>query len=434
MLIKNGKKMLDFDTSYVNRKANKSNIIKKYQKIVTNIHKKINNKTALGCEMTGWLKPNEVVNQKLLSAMIKKAKQWENNKIKHVVVIGIGGSYIGIKAAIDMVLGNNPKMKMHFISNIHPNFISQEVEELTKQKFAIVIISKSGTTLEPAVAFRIFRKLLEENIGSEQAVKFIVAITDPKKGTLHNYAQAKGYTIFPIPSDIGGRYSTLTAVGVFPMILAGINPIKLFKGATKAINDLSSSNLKINSAFLYAAYRHYFHVVKKFQIENFIVYDPTLLMIGSQWQQLFGESEGKQKHAMYPAYSLFTTDLHALGQYLQDGSRNFIETTLFVENSKNDIKLKIDDNNDGLRYLNQKTLDFINKQAFEGTIAAHSEDGKVNNLLITLSKGDEYHYGYLFIWLAHAAMMSAYLLKVNPFDQPGVESYKKNMFRLLGRK
>ncbi len=423
--------MLNFDTNYLSHKTSRTNIIKKYQKSVSSIFKKINSGTALGCEMTGWLKPNKVVDQKLIRAMIKKANQWERNNIRNVVVIGIGGSYVGVKAAIDMVLGSNTKMKIHFIYNIHPNFITAKIKELQKQRFAIVVISKSGTTLEPSVGFRIFRKLLEAKVGQEQATKLIVAITDPEKGTLHNYARAKGYTLFPIPNNIGGRYSTLTSVGVFPMILAGIDPIKLLKGATKATDDLSNSNLRTNSAFLYAAYRHYFYTAKKIQIENFITYDPTLTMIACQWQQLFGESEGKQKRAMYPTYSLFTTDLHALGQYLQEGTRNFIETTLIVENPKDDIKLKIDDNNDGLKYLNQKTLDFINKQAFEGTITAHSEDGKVNNLIISLTKSDEYHYGYLFIWLAHAAMMSAYLLKVNPFDQPGVESYKKNMFALL---
>ena len=174
-------------------------------------------------------------------------------------------------------------------------------------------------------------------------------------------------------------------------------------------------------------------MVKKIQIENFITYDPYLTMIGCQWQQLFGESEGKAKRGMYPAYSLFTTDLHALGQYLQEGTRTFIETTLIVSNPKYDIKMKINDNNDGLKYLNNKTLDFISKKAFEGTIEAHSQIGKVNNFVISINKSDEYHYGYLFIWLSHAAMMSAYLLKLNPFDQPGVESYKKNMFKLLGR-
>lgn len=423
--------MLDFDTSYLNQKISKNNMIKKYQKIVSGIYKKIADKTALGCEMTGWLKPTEVVNQKLITAMVKKAKEWETQKIKNVVVIGIGGSYIGIKAAIDMILGDNTKMKIHFIHNIHPNFIAAKVKELDKQKFGIVVISKSGTTLEPAIGFRIFRKLLESNIGREKAAKFIVAITDQEKGTLHNFAQAKGYTMFPIPNNIGGRYSTLTAVGIFPMILAGIDHTKIFKGAMQAIEDLSDFNLRTNSAFLYATYRHYFYTIKKIQVENFIVYDPTLTMIACQWQQLFGESEGKQNRALYPTYSLFTTDLHALGQYLQQGTRNFFETTLFVEKPKHDIRLNIEDNNDGLKYLNQRNLGFINKQAFEGTITAHSEIGKVNNLVITLSKSDEYHYGYLFIWLAHAAMMSAYLLKVNPFDQPGVESYKKNMFALL---
>ena len=426
--------MLNFDTDYViDRKASKSNIIKKYNKSVTNIANAIKNGKAIGCEMTGWLHPEELLTTKLINDMIKKANQWINANIKNVVIIGIGGSYIGVKAAIDMVLGDNTRVKMHYIHNINSNFIASKLAELGNQKFGIIVISKSGTTLEPAVSFRIFRKHLEDVVGVNDSKKYIVAITDPKKGTLHNYAEAKCYKIFPIPSNIGGRYSTLTPVGIFPMIVAGINVNKLLKGAKQAISDLSTPNLRNNSAYLYAAYRHYFHMVKKIQIENFITYDPYLTMIGCQWQQLFGESEGKAKRGMYPAYSLFTTDLHALGQYLQEGTRNFIETTLIVSNPKYDIKMKINDNNDGLKYLNNKTLDFITKKAFKGTIEAHSQIGKVNNFVITINKSDEYHYGYLFIWLSHAAMMSAYLLKLNPFDQPGVESYKKNMFKLLGR-
>lgn len=385
--------------------------------------------------MIGWRDINQLFNTKELNAMILKANQWKAMNLKHVVVIGIGGSYIGIKAAIDFVYANRPQpVEMIYLHNMSADYLLNKLDYLKNKKFGIIVISKSGTTLEPAIAFRLFRNQLISNVGMKNVRKYIVAITDKEKGTLHNYATAKGYTMFSVPNNIGGRFSTLTPVGLFPMMVAGLNPNKILRAAKQAIMDLNNTDLKQNSAFLYACIRHYLYTQKHLNIENFIVYDPAYTMLACQWQQLFGESEGKKHRALYPTYCTFTTDLHSIGQYLQQGTRNFFETTLFVEKPNVDYKLRIRDDDDGLNYLNNHNLSDLTNKAFEGTIAAHTYEGKINNLVIYLQKADEYHYGYFFIWLAHAAMMSGYLLKINPFDQPGVEAYKKNMFQLLGKK
>lgn len=427
--------MLHFDETHLDKKISFKNVYKKYQKDVKTIARAVERNVAKGSEMTGWRDLSIMYNTQELKAMIKKAEQWQQMKIKNVVVIGIGGSYIGVKAAIDFVYANEPApVNMIYIHNMSSNFIISQMNKLKNKKFGIIVISKSGTTLEPAIAFRLFRNQLINIVGIKSVNKYIVAITDKNKGTLHNYAKSRGYTMFSIPDNIGGRYSTITPVGLFPMLIAGLDISKIMRGAKQALVDLENYDLKQNSAYLYACIRHYLYVQKHLNLENFIVYDPSMYMLGSQWQQLFGESEGKNNKGLYPTYSLFTTDLHSLGQYLQQGTRNFFETTLYVSKPTSNMKLKINDNDDGLKYLNGKYLSDLTDKAFQGTINAHSKEAHVNNLIITLSKADEYHYGYFFMWLAHAAMMSAYLLKLNPFDQPGVESYKKNMFVLLGKK
>ena len=304
---------------------------------------------------------------------------------------------------------------------------------LVNKKFAIIVISKSGTTLEPALAFRIFRKLLERNIGVKESHKYIVAITDYEKGTLLDLAKKNHYIRFGIPNNIGGRFSTLTNVGLFPLAIKGINPLMVIHGAKQALLDNSSNKLINSSAYLYACYRNYFLTHRKKVIENFIVYDPTLEFVAQQWRQLFGESEGKQNNGLFPTYSLFTTDLHSMGQYLQDGRKIFFETTLIVRKPRLDMKLFINDDVDKLKYLNTQTIDWINKRAFIGTIKAHTELGKNDNLIIEIDRCDAYHFGYLIMWMQLAVMISGYLLKINPFDQPGVEAYKKNMFKLLGK-
>ena len=424
--------MIKFDTTYANIGITESKLKSKYQKKVNQIHEQVVNKTAPGVNMMGWMHP-ENLDKNEINTMIKKSREWSQAKIKNILVIGIGGSYIGIKAAIDMI--NIPFIKKPFnityVANISSSYIAGLLNSLGNEPFAIVIISKSGTTLEPAIAFNVFRSKLIQNVGIKRASELIVAITDKSKGTLYELSKANDYTMLSIPDNIGGRYSTLTAVGMFIFVLNGLDCNQILKGATDAFKHLSSTSLDENTAFLYACYRHYFYTKRKIQVENFIVYDPTLSFVGEQWKQLFGESEGKNHKAMYPTTSLFTTDLHALGQYLQEGTRNFIETTLFVKESNLDLKLQIKSTDDKISYLNNKSLHEINKIAFHSTVQAHNIDGKVNNLIITIDKANEYYYGYLFMWLSMAAMMSSYLLQVNPFDQPGVEAYKLRMFEQL---
>ena len=410
-------------------------LIKKYKKQVLNIGNGIKKNYLPGLEMTGWTDPTNFFDNSQLNKMFKKANSWKKEKIKNIVLIGIGGSYLGIRAAIEMCNGIvDQKINFYYLHNMASSYVYEIMKKINKSKFAIVVISKSGTTLEPAICFNLLRNLMLKNFKAKYTNDHIVAITDANTGCLHDLAIKNNWTSFVIPNNIGGRFSTLTPVGIFPMILANINIRDVLKGAAQALADTKSFNLSENSAFLYAVYRYYFYTEKKKKIENFIVYDPSLQFIGEQWKQIFGESEGKNNKALYPTTSLFTTDLHSIGQYLQEGNKNFVETTLWVNKPRHEINLKIKDNVDKLKYLDGWNLNDVNKMAFKGTINAHSTKGKIDNLIIEIDKSDAYHYGYLFMWLSKAAMMSGYLLKINPFNQPGVEAYKKNMFSLLNKK
>lgn len=406
----------------------------KYQSKVCHILDHIKLNSLPGCEMLGWKDlPFSYDNHELLK-MKEKAKEWHSLGVNNVVVIGIGGSYVGVRAAIDMCCGQSKKNpSIIWIHNMSSTYITETLNDVSKQKFAIVVISKSGTTIEPTIGFKLFREALVKQLG-KQANKYIVAITDKSKGVLFDYASKHKYTTFVIPDNVGGRFSVLTPVGMFVMILKQIDPLQLLKGAADAAKYVANSNIERNSAIQYAIHRHYFHTHKKLQIENFIVYDPSLQFVGEMWRQIFGESEGKDGKGLYPDVSLFTTDLHSMGQYLQQGTRNFFETTLYVEKPRADMILSIKDNDDKIAYLNKKSLSFINKKAYEGTIDAHTNIGKVNNIIISITKPDAYHFGYFFMWVSTALMISAYLLGVNPFNQPGVEQYKSNMFKLLGKK
>ena len=422
--------MLRFNTDFLRDKINLKSLNKKYSKSVIHICENVRKKIAHGSLLTDWMEIDLLQKNVDIDLIEKIKKEWIKLKIKNVVIIGIGGSYIGAKAIIDMLSPKDRLFNLFFVHNINSDFLLPILDKIGKC-FGIVVISKSGKTIEPSVAFRIFRKKLEENVGLAQARKCISVVTSKNDSILNKFSSIKGYHILSIPNNIGGRFSTLTNAGLLPVSLAGIDIKKILAGARAALKELDTPILRDNTAYQYACYRYYFYTVKKLQIENFIVYDPNLTMIASQWQQLFGESEGKNGKALFPAYSTFTTDLHSLGQYLQQGTKNFFETTLIVDKPNYDIRLKVDNNNDGLQYLNNVKLSSITQKAFEGTIFAHSVSGKVNNLVVQISKADEFHYGYLFIWLAKAAMMSAYLLKLNPFDQPGVELYKNKMFELL---
>lgn len=421
--------MIKLETKFV-KSIDKKQIIKNYQPKIDKIISDLKARKCLGVEKTGWINYWNKNHNKELNLMVKKAKQWQQMKIKDVVVIGIGGSYLGVKAGVDMLSASSKtKMNVHWLHNMNQNYLLAILKKLQNKKFAIIVISKSGTTLEPAIAFNLFRnKLIAHN---ENAKELIVAVTDRQKGTLHDLAVKNKWTTLIIPDDIGGRYSALTPVGMYLFILLGFDYKQIIKGASDASKHLLNKNLKTNNALTYACYRHYLKINQNNQLENFIVYDPSLQMVTSVYQQLFGESEGKGHKALYPVGSLFTTDLHSIGQYLQDGTRNFFETTLYVKQPVYDLTLKTKNSPDNLSYLNNMKLSYINQVAFESTVKAHAIEGNVDNLIIYVDKNDAYHFGYLYMFLCFAAMTSAYLLGVNPFDQPGVEIYKKRISNIL---
>ncbi len=356
-----------------------------------------------------------------------------------LVVIGIGGSYLGAKAAIEFLshsFYNNLQKEdrktpeIYFAGiNVSGSYITHLMQIIGERDFSINVISKSGTTTEPAIAFRILKKKLEEKYGVEGSRKRIYATTDKSKGALKQLATQEGYETFVVPDDIGGRYSVLTAVGLLPIAAAGVDIDDLMRGAADAREDYKAP-YNSNDCYKYAALRNILHRKGK-DIELMINYEPRLHYISEWWKQLYGESEGKDGKGIYPASADFTADLHSLGQYIQDGKRHLFETVLNIEKSEIDIVIEEDEFNlDGLNYLSGKTMDYVNKKAIEGTILAHS-DGGVPNLVINIPEATPYHLGYLFYFFEKACAVSGYLLGVNPFDQPGVEEYKKNMFALL---
>jgi len=303
---------------------------------------------------------------------------------------------------------------------------------LDGKDFSINVISKSGTTTEPALAFRIFRKLLEEKYGSEEAKKRIYATTDEAKGALKTLANEEGYESFVIPDDVGGRYSVLTAVGLLPIAVSGVEIEEMMKGAADARDEFSSPELEKNTAYQYAAIRNVLYNKGK-TIEMLINYEPGLQYFSEWWKQLFGESEGKDQKGIFPASANFSTDLHSLGQYVQEGRRDLFETVIKVKNPRHELVIESEEGDlDGLNYLEGKTVDFVNDKAFEGTLLAHT-DGGVPNLVVEIPAMDAYTFGYLVYFFEKACAISGYLLGVNPFDQPGVEAYKVNMFALLGK-
>lgn len=315
-------------------------------------------------------------------------------------------------------------------NNLSTNYINDLIEIIGNKDFSINVISKSGTTTEPAIAFRIFREMIENKYGIKEARKRIYVTTDSKKGALKTLAKEEKYTTFVIPDNIGGRYSVLTAVGLLPIATAGIDIDKLIKGAQNAQEQYSDKNVKYNECYKYAVVRNILYKNKK-DIEILVTYEPKLHYLIEWWKQLFGESEGKDKKGIYPSGVEFTTDLHSLGQYIQDGRRNLFETVINIEKINSEIKINMDEDNlDGLNYLSGKTLDFVNKKAMEGTIAAHVE-GDVPNILINMEELNEETMGYLIYFFELACAMSGNLLGVDPFNQPGVEKYKTNMFKLL---
>ncbi|MCP3032766.1 glucose-6-phosphate isomerase [Halobacillus sp. A1] len=411
------------------------------QGAVSLAHKALHEKTGAGNDFLGWIDlPEDYDREEFARIQKSAAKIKEDSDV--LLVIGIGGSYLGARAAIEMLnhsfyneLSSEQRgtPQVFFVGNsISAPYLNDLFDLLKGKDVSVNVISKSGTTTEPAIAFRAFRKFLEEKYGQEEAQKRIYATTDKNKGALKTLADEQGYESFVVPDDVGGRYSVLTAVGLLPIAVSGVDIEAMMEGANAARKDLSTDNLDENPAYQYAAVRNALYSKGK-TIEMMINYEPSLQYFSEWWKQLFGESEGKDQKGIYPSSANFSTDLHSLGQYVQDGRRDLFETVLHVETPKSDYTIEEDQQNlDGLNYLAGETVDYVNEKAYEGTMLAHT-DGQVPNLIVHVPKLDAYTFGYLAYFFEKACAVSGYLLGVNPFDQPGVEAYKKNMFALLGK-
>lgn len=403
--------------------------------------KRLKEKTGDGKDFLGWI-DLPVNYDKEEFARIKKAAEKIRNDSDILFVIGIGGSYLGARAAIDFVkhsfYNDLPKEKrkapqIYYVGNSMSGAYIEELIDLIGDKdFSVNVISKSGTTTEVAVAFRVFRELTEKKYGKEGAAKRIYSTTDKARGALKTLSDEEGYECFVIPDDVGGRFSVLTAVGLLPIAASGADVDKLMEGAAHLREICLNNDFSENPALRYAAIRNILYRKGK-SVEILANYEPSLHFISEWWKQLYGESEGKDQKGIFPASVDLTTDLHSMGQFIQDGSRLMYETVLVVEKPRRDFTLKSAENDiDGLNYLSGKTMDYVNKCAMKGTIAAHV-DGNVPTLLIEIPEQTEYHLGELFYFFEFAVGVSGYMLGINPFDQPGVEFYKANMFRLLGK-
>lgn len=415
--------------------------IMEYKEQVEIIHKDLNRRADLENDFVGWLNLPTNYDKKEFDR-IKKAAKKIKKESDILVVIGIGGSYLGARAVIEALTSSFNNMLpakqrkypeiLYVGNNLSPNYINELIEYIGNKDFSVNVISKSGTTTEPAIAFRIFREILENKYGIHEARSRIYATTDKQKGALKTLAENEGYEQFVVPDNVGGRYSVLTAVGLLPIATAGINIDELMEGARIAQEKYNDPNVKYNDCYKYAVTRNILYKLYK-NIEILVNYEPKMHYFTEWWKQLFGESEGKEQKGIYPSGVDFTTDLHSLGQYIQEGRRNLFETVVTIENSNTDIIVNADEDNlDGLNYLAGKGLDYINKKAMEGTIKAHVT-GDVPNIVIEIEKLDAKNIGELIYFFEKACAISGSILGVNPFNQPGVEEYKKNMFKLLGK-
>lgn len=373
-------------------------------------------------------------------ARIKAAAAKIRKNSDVLVVIGIGGSYLGARAAIEFVRGQmynsiRPQgiPEVYFVgSNISSSYLNDVIQIIGGRDFSVNVISKSGTTTEPAIAFRIFKKLVEEKYGKEGAKDHIFATTDKARGALKKLADDEGYETFVVPDDVGGRFSVLSAVGLLPMAAAGVDIDEAMKGAAEAREAFMNGETTANDCFKYAALRNILYRKGK-GIEILVNYEPALVMMGEWFKQLFDESEGKDKKGIFATSANFSTDLHSIGQYIQDGTRNVFETVVWVKEPRSEAIIEeAGEDIDGLNYLAGKSIQFVNSKAYAGTLMAHM-DGGTPNIVVEIDRADAYHFGYLVYFFEKACGLSGYLLGVNPFDQPGVEAYKKNMFALLGK-
>ena len=415
--------------------------IKNIQKIAENAKSVLLDKSGAGNDFLGWIDLPVNYDKEEFDRILKAAEKIKSNS-DVLLVIGIGGSYLGARAAVEFLnhsfYNNLPKSErktpeIYFVGNsISGTYLKHLMKIVEGKDFSINMISKSGTTTEPAIAFRVFKKMLEQKYGKEEAKNRIFATTDKAKGALKKFADSEGYETFVVPDDVGGRFSVLTAVGLLPIAASGVDINELMRGAQTAREECINSSFEENTAMQYAALRNIL-LRKGKTIEIMANYEPSMHYVAEWWKQLYGESEGKDQKGIFPASVDLTTDLHSMGQFIQDGARTLFETVLNVETPKDNITIELEENDlDGLNYLAGKTMDFVNKSAMNGTILAHT-DGNVPNLVFNIPQQTPFFLGQLFYFFEFACGISGYMLGVNPFNQPGVESYKKNMFALLGK-
>ena len=411
------------------------------KKIAEDAKKVLVEKTGAGNDFLGWIDLPVDYDKEEFERIKKAAKKIQEDS-EVLIVIGIGGSYLGARAAIEFLrhgFYNNVSKEVRKTPEIYyagnsigPSYLKALTDVVGDRDFSVNIISKSGTTTEPAIAFRVFKEMLEKKYGKKEAAKRIYATTDKEKGALKRLATAEGYESFVVPDDVGGRFSVLTAVGLLPIAVSGADIDKLMEGAASGRERALNSAFEENDAMQYAAVRNILHRKGK-MIEVTANYEPSLHYFGEWWKQLYGESEGKDQKGIFPAAVDLTTDLHSMGQFIQDGSRVMFETVVNIENTDAKIFIEKDPEDlDGLNYLAGKDMDFVNKSAMNGTVLAHT-DGNVPNLMVNVPQQNEFYLGELFYMYEFACGISGYILGVNPFNQPGVESYKKNMFALLGK-
>ncbi len=422
--------MISLDLS--NAKLNED--IYSWQEKVSKAHNDLHNKTGKGNDFLGWvdwpLNYDKEEFERIIALKNRMAGKYDT-----VLVCGIGGSYLGTRAALEMVKGlyPNDNIEVIFVGNTFSNtYISQVLEHIKNKEVVLNVISKSGTTTETSISFRIFKQFMEEKYGDD-AKNRIFATTDKARGTLKALADKNGYETFVIPDDIGGRYSVFTAVGLLPLALAGVDIKALMKGSLDAYNELNNADLHTNKAYQYAVARRILDN-QGYTAEMFVTYHLQLTMIAEWWKQLFGESEGKEGKGLLPTSACFSTDLHSLGQFIQEGKKTEIETVLYIDDMADDLVFPSDkDNDDNMNYLAGKKLSWVSKMAFEGTLDAHSNEGNNPNIVIHLKDNSAYSFGYMIYFFFIACGMTCYLLDINPFNQPGVEVYKKKMFKLLGK-
>ncbi len=422
--------MININLEYANLKEKLSD----YQQQVTDLHEKLNAKSYLGSDYLGWLDWSKTYDKDEIKRVKSCAEKVKEN-CEVFLVCGIGGSYLGARSAIEMIKGNFRDSNIEIIycgNTFSSTYMVSLLNHIKGKSVYLNVISKSGTTTETAVAFRILKQYMEETY-KDEAKNRIIATTDKSKGTLKTLADVKGYETFVIPDDIGGRFSAITPVGLLPMAVAGIDIDEVIKGYCDAFNMYGSSEITENASYQYAVARH---ILDKqgYSSEMFVTYEPQLVMVAEWWKQLFGESEGKNGLGLLPTSVNYSTDLHSMGQFVQDGKKILFETLFTVEKPQLDKLFPEDaENADGMNYLAGKSLDFINKMACKGTLEAHYEEGGVPNLIINIEEISPYSYGLMIYFFFKAIAMSVYLNDTNPFDQPGVEVYKKRMFKLLGK-